>query len=129
EFIIVDDGSTDATVDILKIYAHKDARIRILSQANRGLTMALNFAVEHARGTYIARQDADDISSPERVSKQLARIGNASLITSSWLSFNPENKFKKTRLYSLFSALPQFLQKRVIRYVNPCAHGTYLFLK
>ncbi len=70
EFIIVDDGSTDATPAILDSYT--DARIvRLRNEANIGLTRSLNKGLAVARGEYVARQDADDVSLPERLQKQI----------------------------------------------------------
>ena len=65
EFIVVDDGSVDRTSEILEEY--KDRRLRIVHQENRGLTPSLNRGIQLARGEYIARQDADDVSMPERL--------------------------------------------------------------
>lgn len=70
EFLIIDDGSTDSTPEILKTYAAQDKRIRIITQANTGLTKALNHGLSLASGKYIARQDADDVSYPERIRQQ-----------------------------------------------------------
>jgi len=70
ELIIVDDGSTDDTPSILGRYT--DPRIRRFAQANRGLAATLNAAIDLARGRYLARQDADDVSFPERLARQLA---------------------------------------------------------
>ena len=73
EFIIVDDGSTDGTRDILAGYAQSDERVRVLQQPeNRGLAAALNVGCMAASGGLIARMDADDISLPDRFEKQLA---------------------------------------------------------
>ena len=70
EFIIIDDGSTDATLEIIKSY--NDARIKCVSnEKNIGLTKSLNRGVKEASGEYIARQDADDISLPQRLELQL----------------------------------------------------------
>ena len=70
EFIIINDGSTDGTADILRSY--KDRRIRIFEQSNIGLTRSLNRGVALARGEYIARMDHDDLSMPERFARQVA---------------------------------------------------------
>jgi glycosyltransferase involved in cell wall biosynthesis len=71
EFIIVDDGSTDDTACILQKYANADRRVRILRQEKEGLVAALNRGCQLARGRYIARMDADDISLPQRIERQI----------------------------------------------------------
>lgn len=62
EFIIINDGSTDNSAAILDLYAKHDSRIKVLHQANQGVVKAANKAIEIAKGQYIARADADDIS-------------------------------------------------------------------
>src|ERR1700749_2358187 len=64
EFIIINDGSTDDTLEILEELARRDARIRPVSRPNTGYTVALNEALSMARGIYLARMDADDVSMP-----------------------------------------------------------------
>lgn len=71
EFLIIDDASTDRTPEILRGY--DDPRIRIVTnEENLGLTKSLNKGLALARGEYIARMDADDISLPERLEKQIS---------------------------------------------------------
>ena len=72
EFIIIDDGSTDNTWEILTKYADQDQRIKLFkNEENIGLTKSLNKGLILAQGEYVARQDADDISLPERFEKQV----------------------------------------------------------
>ncbi len=70
ELLIIDDGSTDDTPQVLTSYS--DSRIRHIRHENKGLAGTLNVGIELALGKYIARQDQDDISLPERLEKQLA---------------------------------------------------------
>lgn len=71
EFIIVNDGSTDNTASIIDRYAQQDARIKIIHKENGGISRALNAGIEVAQYPWIARMDADDISLPHRLARQL----------------------------------------------------------
>ncbi len=70
ELVCVNDGSTDASGEILRQFAAEDARIRLLEQENRGIVGALNRGVQAARGPWIARMDSDDIALPQRLATQ-----------------------------------------------------------
>jgi len=70
EFIIIDDGSTDKSLEIIKSY--NDERMVLISRENRGLVASLNEGIEKAKGVYIARMDADDISLETRFEEQVA---------------------------------------------------------
>ena len=71
EFIIVDDGSTDETPELLERFANADSRLIVVTQENAGLTKALMAGCSQARGEFIARQDVGDGSLPNRLQKQL----------------------------------------------------------
>ena len=69
ELIIIDDGSVDDTEKIIKSYS--DSRIKYFKKENSGITDSLNLALEKSQGEFIARMDADDISEPNRLERQL----------------------------------------------------------
>jgi len=72
ELVVVDDGSTDATADILTTYADKDQRFRVFYQPADGLVSALKQGWKHCRSELIARMDGDDICHPQRFARQYA---------------------------------------------------------
>jgi glycosyltransferase involved in cell wall biosynthesis len=72
EFIVIDDGSTDASARILASLAERDPRMHVATHANLGLTKSLNEALDLSNGEFIARMDADDICAPARLERQLA---------------------------------------------------------
>lgn len=74
EYVIVDDGSMDNTLSILKRYAAKDKRIVLIEKKNTGLADSLNVGLRQARGGWIARLDADDVAMPNRLYNQLKFI-------------------------------------------------------
>lgn len=74
EVVAVNDGSTDQSAKILEEYACRDERVRVFQQENLGLTRSLIRGCSEARGKYIARQDAGDISLPSRLRKQMTCI-------------------------------------------------------
>jgi len=71
EFIIVNDGSIDNSLNIINEYAKKDNRIVVIEQQNKGLTKSLNIALKKSNGDFIARMDADDISCKNRLKEQV----------------------------------------------------------
>lgn len=72
EFLLLDDASTDDSFDIARSYASSDSRVQCLrNEENRGVSQTLNRGWDMARGDLIARMDADDISEPERLEKQV----------------------------------------------------------
>ncbi len=72
EFIIIEDGSTDNSLKIIKQFAQKDNRLKLIkNNKNIGLTRSLNQAIKHSNGEFIARQDVDDFSLPNRLKIQI----------------------------------------------------------
>ena len=71
EIVVINDGSTDDTAEILRAYAAKEPRLRVCHQEHDGLASALNHCCRKARGVYLARMDADDIAYPERIAAQV----------------------------------------------------------
>ncbi len=70
ELILVDNNSTDSSSEIAGLFAVKDDRIKMIREENQGVVFAMNKGMELARGQFIARMDADDVSHPKRLKKQ-----------------------------------------------------------
>jgi len=77
EVIVVDDGSRDGTRAIVETWVERDSRVRILTQANRGVAAARNRAISAARGEFIAPLDADDLWDPTKIERQVRRMTEA----------------------------------------------------
>ena len=91
ELILVDDGSSDGSLDIAKKYEQLDSRVRVISDGlNKKLPTRLNEIIKEAKFDFIARMDADDLMDVERLEKQYA-----------FLSANPEYDLVTTGMYSI----------------------------
>ena len=86
ELVIVNDGSTDSTAEVLSHYRSRDQRVRVFEHENQGLTSSLIRGCQEARGQYIARQDPDDISLPGRLDRLTRRLESDTSLAfvSSW---------------------------------------------
>ncbi|BAZ68343.1 MAG: glycosyltransferase [Pelatocladus maniniholoensis HA4357-MV3] len=97
EFIVIDDGSIDSSWEILTRYAKEDQRIKLFkNEENLGLTKSLNKGLKLAQGEYIARQDADDVSLPERFEKQVKFLDQSPevvLVSCNIEWIDPEGRF------------------------------------
>ncbi|MBU3638548.1 glycosyltransferase [Polynucleobacter sp. AP-RePozz3-80-G7] len=88
ELIIIDDGSTDQSLELLNQYKAIDPRIVLISRPNKNLVATLNESIEIARGKWIARMDQDDIAMPNRFEEQVKWLENTkSDICGSWVKF------------------------------------------
>ena len=96
EFLIIDDASTDKTVEVIKTY--NEGRIKlVVKPSNTGYTNSLNYGLQVAKGEYIARMDGDDISFSERFAKQVAFLdANPDVVLcGSWFSIIDSGTVKK----------------------------------
>jgi len=81
EFIICDDGSNDGTYEMVKNLTKNDSRVILIkNNENKGLAYSLNHCLSIAKGKYIARMDADDISMPDRLVEYLDRNTNIAVL-------------------------------------------------
>ena len=88
ELIIIDDGSTDNSLRILKDYESRDQRIRLISRENRDLVTTLNEIIDMARGKWVARMDQDDIALASRFERQLEWLEQTGAdICGSWMQY------------------------------------------
>ena len=130
EFIVVDDGSTDATPEVLEHYQRLDSRVKILRQEHQGLTKALIKGCDTARGKFIARQDVGDMSLPGRLSRQLELLTSSSDV--SFVSCG--TRFVGPQCELLYEVLPQssdqtsgLLTLDIDRIKGPSMHGCTMF--
>ena len=118
EFIIVNDGSTDKSLEIINKYILKDSRIVLIDHHNIGLTKSLNKAINLANGEYIARQDADDESITNRLEKQLH------LLEKNEIDFVVSRVIKNNRI-SPRALILMFNKEEVFKAGNIFIHGTF----
>ena len=123
EFLIIDDGSTDNTYDALCKFEKTNKHIKVYRNSkNLGLTKSLNMLIDKSTGEYIARQDADDISSKDRILFQYESVENQKL---DFCSSRAKILNSQKKIPGLSYFLPT---KWVMKYKNPFIHGT-LFIK
>lgn len=121
EFIIIDDGSTDSSKKIIRNYS--DPRIRLISRKNKGFVFSLNEGIELARGKYIARMDADDISDPTRIEKQVKFLDKNRDIAMVGTSFSLVDEKGNLIDHSYHLDRPEDLVVEIFTR-NPFGHGT-----
>jgi len=127
EFLIVDDGSTDDTAGMLREFS--DPRIRVITnERNEGLTRCLIKGCREARGKYIARMDADDISYPNRFQKQVDFLDTHERYAVVGTQYHILDDKGKTRATSSYFCSTEEIQEDIWRR-SPFAHGSTMFVK
>jgi len=120
--LVIDDFSNDKTFEILKEIAKSDERLNIYSNnKNIGLTKSLNKLIKISTGQYIARQDADDLSSKTRLEDQIKFLNNSNFHACTTRAVSLQNKNKKIPAISYY-----FPKKISMRYKNPFIHGSLM---
>jgi glycosyltransferase involved in cell wall biosynthesis len=126
ELLVVDDGSTDRTPEILRAYA--DPRLRVLRLDHAGIVVALNHGLSQARAEWIARLDADDLSLPHRLERQWQAVNRnpATVLCHTAVTF-----FGDGTVPAGTSRLPRSRSFTALRlcYQSPIVHSTVLFKK
>ena len=129
EFLIIDDGSTDGSRDVISSY--DDPRIELLeNDINQGLPASLNRGIASARGEYIARQDADDISLPDRLQRQVHWLDtdNSTGVVGTWtLEMDIRGRVFNSLQFADDRQL--LLQRMVEEGLNPWPHGSSMMRK
>lgn len=123
EFIICDDGSSDHSWNIISDYSAKIGKIKAFRNGNNmGLAASLNRCLSLASGDYIARQDADDVSSPNRLEKTLAYLqkNDCPYVGCGVYIFDDMSIWSKREF-------PEVVTKHIIAQYNPFFHPTMIF--
>ncbi|MEP2025840.1 MAG: glycosyltransferase family 2 protein [Reichenbachiella sp.] len=94
ELLLIDNNSTDHSLEIVKELANSDSRIKHLSEPKQGVVFAANTGMKAATGNYIARMDADDVAHPERLERQIKHLNsNAEIsISATQVNYKTENE-------------------------------------
>lgn len=127
EFVIINDCSTDGTPAILNDFQKTDSRIKMIhNNQNLGLTKSLNKAIRESSGEYLARLDCGDLSSPDRLEKQVNFLDSnqdIGLVGSFMYIINTKGEILKEVKYPTDN---ETLKKDLIRY-NPFVHSSIMF--
>ncbi|MDE1313008.1 glycosyltransferase [Vibrio aestuarianus] len=126
ELILIDDGSTDGSLSIAQAYAKQDERVVLISQPNMGLVETLNKGISLAKGRYIARMDADDISLENRFEEQVKLLEKGYDLCGCHFHLVTESgKLHNSLVVSTDSEFQSVILTRAV----PFAHGSVMIRK
>lgn len=125
EFLVVDDGSDDETPQILA--AVDDPRLRVSRQQRAGLTCSLIKAVNLARGEYVARQDADDVSEPQRLAMEVAFLDSHPEVAIVGSAVGAVNDAGRKLCDWYYPSGHEALVAELKRLLTPLPHSTIMF--
>lgn len=96
EVLLIDDGSTDNSLDICRLYEENDKRVRVLHKENGGMCSARNFGMEHMHGRYLAFVDNDDYIDATMYEKLISLLRNEDVLAAecSWIEFDTNGNEK-----------------------------------
>lgn len=127
DILLINDGSTDNSLQICKEYAEKDKRIRIITQENKGTGYSRNVAIHYSKGKYITFVDSDDFIDCEYVKKLYLMckeyntdISIVNFYDTKDYSFRNNGEFNKKSLLSNIDVLKKLLEGNNCLYVLPC---------
>lgn len=127
EFLIINDGSTDSSRKIISSF--NDPRIRLIDNpSNMGLTKSLNKGLKLAKGEYIARQDADDISYPKRLERQVQFLdtnSDVALLGTQALAINEKGRPHQTNFLRIPVGMPAI--RWYLMFQNAFVHSSVMF--
>lgn len=128
EIVIVDNGSTDQTVEIITRYANSNSRIKLIFCGERGVANALAYGLRFTKNEFVARIDADDVMEPERIARQVdLLIGdlNLGLVASQITYINDRSEVIGVSRYPI----GELSLNRNFAFRNPIAHPSVMFRK
>jgi glycosyltransferase involved in cell wall biosynthesis len=102
EFILIDDGSSDSTLDLIRHHSNLDKRVIVIAKPHTNLSDSLNIGLERASGKWVARLDQDDLSMPERLSEQVSYVSghpDVVLLGSAFISTDGDDRIIKAHYY------------------------------
>lgn len=118
EIIAINDGSQDSTLDILKLWAQNDSRIKVYSQSNRGVSSARNNALDRCSGEFICFVDADDLIEPDYLVRLLELMTSGASMDLAICGFTKDMRLSSNihisfKSYQIDNA--EFINKTILR--------------